>query len=197
MPEEKLSSTLSGLLAELSEDAVSPGAGPSAALVVALAAGMVEEAARGSRGGWDEAGGAVAQAAALRRRGASLARRDAEAHATARAALDAVSPVEREEGEGDVRLGPALERAAELPLRIAEAGADTAALAALAAERGATGVRAEAAGAALLATAAADTAAHLIEINLATSADDERVARAREVVGLARRESERALAASG
>jgi predicted ArsR family transcriptional regulator len=71
------------------------------------------------------------------------------------------------------------------------------ALAALVAERADPAVRPDAVGAGLLASAAADTAAHLVEVNLAMRPGDERIARAAELVSLARNASDRALAADG
>jgi formiminotetrahydrofolate cyclodeaminase len=71
-----------------------------------------------------------------------------------------------------------LERAAAAPLEIAELGADVAALAALAGERGEGTYRADASAAAALATGAARAAAHLVQVNLGVRPGDERLARA-------------------
>jgi formiminotetrahydrofolate cyclodeaminase len=175
-----------------------PGAGAGAGMVVALAAGLIEAVAQRSTDGWDEARGATAQAAALRRRGVRLAGENAEAHIAARAALASASADkgDRDREIADIGLGAALALAAELPLRIAEAAVDVAELGALAAKRGVHDARADASSASLLAAGAAAAAAHLVEINLATQADDARIARARELVALARSASERALAKS-
>ena len=67
----------------------------------------------------------------------------------------------------DFALGAALVRAAEVPLAIAEAAADVAELAALAAADGAPHLRPDATAAAALAEAAIRAATHLVEINLA------------------------------
>ena len=98
-------------------------------------------------------------------------------------------------GGGDPQdLGLALERAAEVPLEIAEAAVDVASLAALVAERGEQALRADAVAAAVLALAAARAAATLVEVNLGTTASDERVTRARDLAGSATAAAERALA---
>jgi formiminotetrahydrofolate cyclodeaminase len=139
------------------------------------------EAARRSADGWEDGAGVIAQASALRRRALRLARDDLEAHAAARDALDAAVGGDRERAGGNGLLATALARAADLPLAIAEVAADTAELAAVVADDGERDVSADAAGAAQLAAGAAGAAAHLIEVNLSTVPDDERLTRAREL----------------
>ena len=78
----------------------------------------------------------------------------------------------------DFALGVALLQAAEVPLRIAEAAADVAELAALAAAEGAPHLRPDATAAAALAEAATRAAAHLVEINLAIVPGDRHSERA-------------------
>jgi formiminotetrahydrofolate cyclodeaminase len=153
-----------------------PGSGPVAALVATIAAELVATVARRSSETWPEAAGAAAQAEALRRRAAPLCEADARAY------LKATEQI----GAGDdFELGRAMARAAEVPLAIAAVAADVAALAKEAAERGDLSVRADAVGAALLAEAAARAAAHLVEINLGTSAEDLRVLDARALAATA------------
>jgi formiminotetrahydrofolate cyclodeaminase len=74
--------------------------------------------------------------------------------------------------------------------------ADAAALAAMVAADGSSDSRADSAGAALLAASAVSAAALLIEVNLATAKDDERLARAGELRVAADAAAERARAAS-
>ena len=110
----------------------SPSAGGSAAaLVGAIAAAVAVKVARIS----DEPG-LAAQAAALGHASPTWRPSDAEAFAAARAALAGSS------GGGDERrdfqLGRALDRASAIPLEIAEACADVAALAAVLAEQART-----------------------------------------------------------
>jgi methenyltetrahydrofolate cyclohydrolase len=167
-----------------------PGAGSTAAIVGATAAALVEMAARASQEQWQEAGGAAAQAAALRARLDPLCQADAEALEEALARLE-------EKDSGDQVLGEALGRAAEVPLRIAEAAADVAELAAQAAREVRPEVRPDAGAAAVLAEAAARTSAKLVEVNLATLEGDERLERARHLAKVSSRAAARALAAGG
>ena len=188
--------SLEPLVARLERLAAWPEAGAGAGLVAALATDLVTAAAAASASDWDEAGGAIAQASALRRRSLDLGCANADAYVAARTALAAAGRRGEGEATGDVELGALLTRAADMPLAIAEVGADAAALAALTAERTAPESRANAAGAALLAAAAARVAAHLVEINLSMSPDDARVGRARELVAQAGDAADRALAVS-
>lgn len=150
-----------------------------AALVVAMATGLLAMAARASREGWSESPGAVAQAESLRRRVTPLAEEDARAYEAALAAMS--SPQGANSEERDAAIADALLHAAQVPLEIAEAAADAAALAATVAERGDQSVRGDAAAAAVLSAAAAQAAANLVAINLASTSDDRLVRRARRL----------------
>ncbi|MBD0348391.1 MAG: cyclodeaminase/cyclohydrolase family protein [Thermoleophilia bacterium] len=174
--DDLLALPLGGLLEQLATDAPAPGGGAVAALVTAMSAGLVAMVARASRG-WDEAAGTAAQAERLRTRVAPLAAANAQAYEEALAALALPEEIEPEVRGGAI--GDALGRAADLPLRIAAAAADVALLAAHAAERGEPALRPDAAVAALLAEAAARSAAQLVEINLTTTEADDRVIRSR------------------
>lgn len=143
------------------------GGGPLAARVTASAAELLAEIARMSKDGWPEAAGIAAQAESLRDRAAPLAELAGRAYEEALAAVG-----------GDYELGRAYARAAEPPLRIVEAAADVAELAALIAAQGDQARRADAVAAGLLAAAAAGAAAELVAVNLTMAADDERVRRA-------------------
>ncbi|HZT92625.1 MAG TPA: cyclodeaminase/cyclohydrolase family protein [Gaiellaceae bacterium] len=145
-----------------------PGAGSSAALVGALGAALCAKAARLSGDP-----GAAAQADALRRRLQTLAEEDSAAF------LEALHELRAR--RGDVPLGRALARAAECPLRIGEACADVAVLAAGLAGRCKPEVQPDARGAAALAAGAARAAALLVEANLGAGPGDERVVRASRV----------------
>ncbi|MBD0338942.1 MAG: cyclodeaminase/cyclohydrolase family protein, partial [Thermoleophilia bacterium] len=72
-------------------------------------------------------------------------------------------------------LGGALERAAEVPLEVARAGADLAALAEEVRRSCEPALQADVAGAAALAAGAAQAAARLVETNLGAAEDDPRV----------------------
>jgi formiminotetrahydrofolate cyclodeaminase len=144
-----------------------PSAGVAAAQVAALAASLVATAADRSREQWEDAGGSRAQAQALERRVSELAERGATAYAAAREAL-ARPPGGDDEDQGarDWELGIAVEEAAGPPLELARAAADLAALAAVVARRGVGEVQVDAAIAAVLAAAAANAAAQLVQVNL-------------------------------
>src|SRR5215211_6948440 len=120
---EDRSAALDSVLQVLGETATWPGAGAGAGLVVALAAGLIEGAARRSSESWDGAGGAIAQATSLRLRALRLAGENAEAHIEAGGALATASRAkpQREQEIADIQLGAALAVAAELPLEIAAA----------------------------------------------------------------------------
>jgi formiminotetrahydrofolate cyclodeaminase len=161
-----------------------PGGGSAAALTVAFAAGLVVMVARSSRGVWEDAPGVAAQALALQDRASVLTHSDAEAWDEALAALRAAADPSPAEGDRngqrrDLELEQKLERAAAVPLEIAEIGADTALLAAQAGQHGDLAYRADASAAAALAAGGARAAAHLVEVNLAIRVGDERLARAR------------------
>jgi formiminotetrahydrofolate cyclodeaminase len=168
------------LLDELARETAVPGAGPAAAFVTATAAALTAMAARASFDSWADAGGAVAQAESLRARAVRLADEAAEALT---AVLAERSGTDGQRGEvRDFRLGRTLHRAAAVPLSIVEAAADVALLASHTADHCVGDVRADATAGAFLAHGAARAAAHLVEINLATVAGDERVKRAHELV---------------
>jgi methenyltetrahydrofolate cyclohydrolase len=163
--------TFDELLDRLGSDSTAPGAGAAAAWTCALAAALVEMVAGVvlARGGdRPELEHRRDRARELRSAALRLADEDQAAYT---AVMDA-APAEKR---------AALAAAADPPLAIVEAAAETARLAADS-MRDATGpVRGEAATAALLAAAAAKAAAGLVELNLAGAPEDPRLARAREL----------------
>lgn len=171
-----------------------PGGGSAAAVTVAMAAGLVAMVARASKDYWLEAGGAIGQADTFRARVAPLAQADADAY------QDAITMLRRREEVSeryrDQTLREALEKAAEIPIRIVEAGSDLACLAALLVENGNPEVRADAAVACVLAEGGARAAAKLVETNLGATEEDPRVRHVRTLVAVAADASERALAAT-
>jgi formiminotetrahydrofolate cyclodeaminase len=172
----RLVMSMAGLDDELPETDEYPSGGVSAAVVAALAASLAAAAADHSREHWDDAGGARAQAQALRRRAAELAERDAAAFAAARSALARRRPEAEVTGDDDARnwrLGVAVGEAARPPLELAATAADIAELAGIIAVRGADEVRADAVIAAKLAAAAARSAAILVRINLVLGGDQQ------------------------
>jgi formiminotetrahydrofolate cyclodeaminase len=191
--ENYLDLRLDAFLGRLSAGDEAPGGGSAAALTVAFAAGLVAMVARASRDSWEEAAGIAAQALAIRDRAAPLARMDAEAWQDAVVALQIAGNGSDDGGRRDFELERKLERAAAIPLQIAELGADAAALAALAGELGDGAFRADAAAAAALAAGGARAATHLVEVNLGMREGDERLARARASERAAAEAAERLL----
>jgi methenyltetrahydrofolate cyclohydrolase len=180
-----------GLLDEVASEAPTPGGGALAALTGALAAGLVEMAARNSPD-WELRGAAVAQAKVLRERLAELAPLNDEVYEQALASMrlpDGVDAESRRE-----LIGSSLERAAAFPLAIAEAASNVAELAAVVAEDGDPQVRPDATAAAMLALGATRAASHLVEINLGVLEHDERLLRATRLAADAAAASARTLA---
>jgi methenyltetrahydrofolate cyclohydrolase len=163
--------SLRDFLETVASEDPTPGGGSAAALAVAISAGLTAMVARASPD-WADAGATVAQAERLRKRAAPLAQRDAEAYEEALVTMtlpERVEPTVR-----DMAVGAALARAAAVPMAIAEAGADAAFLAALAADRGLAARRGDAVAAALLAEAGTRAAAGLVVVNLTVQEGDER-----------------------
>ena len=192
-PDDLLDLPVGALLEQLATEAPSPGGGAVAAVTTAMSAGLVAMVARASPA-WEEAAGTAAQAERLRKRAAPLAAANAAAYEEALAALALPDRVEAEVRSWTI--AEAVGRAAELPLTIAAVAADVALLAAHAAERGDAALRPDAAIAAVLAEAAARGAAQLVEINLTTTEDDERVVRSSAYAETAAVAAARALASA-
>src|SRR4051794_15619057 len=190
---EYLDLPLGEFLDEVASPELMPGAGFSAAVTVAMAAGLVTMTARRSLETWPEGAGAAAQAERLRKRVIPLAQQNVAAYRRAVGLLDGAGAVPAGSSR-DHELAGSLELAAHIPLQIGEAAADVAALAADVAEYGEASVRADAASAGSLALAGARAAAILVEVNLTTTPGDDRVARARELVADAEEAAARALA---
>jgi formiminotetrahydrofolate cyclodeaminase len=121
----------------------------------------------------------AAQAQVIRDRAVTLAQTDGKVWQDALSALADAQMEQDNDERRDYRLEQTLERAAAAPLEIAELGADAAALAALAGERGDGTYRADASAAAALAAGGARAAAHLVQVNLGVRPGDARLARAR------------------
>jgi methenyltetrahydrofolate cyclohydrolase len=189
--DDMLSAPLGDVLGHIASEVPSPAGGSAAAIAVAMGAGLTAMCARNSRDEWPEARGATAQAETLRARIEPLAQADAEVYENALAAFGLPERLEPE--VRDATLGVALERAAAVPLAIAEVGADVADLAADLAEKGNPRLRGDAVAGALLAEAGTRAAAHLVRVNLGAIADDVRVIRADANAEAASRAVRRAL----
>jgi formiminotetrahydrofolate cyclodeaminase len=159
-----------------------PAGGSVAAVAVAMAAGLVAMAARLAHE-WPQANEVVERAEVLRSQMATLALADEDAYAKVIEALrlPSDSPARRAE------LQAALSGAADVPLAVAEVGAEIAVLAALVAQEGNDRLRGDALVAAELAGAGARGAAELVAINLA-GRDDPRIGRAKDLAAATQRE---------
>jgi methenyltetrahydrofolate cyclohydrolase len=168
---------LAAFVESLSSPTETPASGSAAAAAAALAAALVANVAHSAADP-----GTAAQADALAARLTAMAADDADAYEAALRALD-------QPGDGsethDFLLGTMLRRAADVPLQIAEGAGDVALLASAIAEVAPAGRHADIVGAALIAEGAARAAAHLVDINLAARAGDERHIRAHEAVATA------------
>jgi len=190
--ESFLEQRLDEFMDEVASDKPAPGGGAVAAVVVALAAGLVAMAARFAVDHWPDAPDVVERADALRRRVAPLAPADAQAFEEVLTAMRLPKDLEPE--VRNTAIGNALARAAEIPLEMAREAEEVAALGALVAEKGNPNLRGDAVAAAMLAHAGARVAANLVAINIGTTQHDARVERAREHVAAAADAVDRALA---
>ncbi len=161
-----------------------PGGGASAAVAVALAAALSGMAARFSTEHLADADALAGRADGLRGEVVLLARADAVAYGRV---LDANrAPRDVGEEERRQRIREALTEAAEVPLSIAEIGAEVAGISARLAEEGNPNLRGDAVTAVALAGAGVRAAATLVEINVsAGGADDGRLSRAGELLATA------------
>jgi methenyltetrahydrofolate cyclohydrolase len=156
-------------LAALSAPTPDPGGGAVAALAVTLAASLCAMTAslstRQLTGPGPDAASLARRAGQLRDEAAPLAQADADGY---RAVLAA-----RRAGDGPATEA-ALSAASDVPVRVAEIAVAVAGIAATVAASGNPAVRGDAAAAALLASAGAQSAALLVQINLAGVAGDAR-----------------------
>ncbi|MEY2441426.1 MAG: hypothetical protein QOJ46_852, partial [bacterium] len=127
------------------------------------------------------AAGARAQALALARRALALGVANEEAYRDARAALAGDLP-RAPAATRDYVLGDLVQRAAQAPLELARAAADTAVLGAHVADHAPGPAAADAIAAAAIATGVARAATHLVAINLATCSDGPELSEARSEV---------------
>ena len=176
--------SLPALLEELASPREVPGAGSALAAALALAAAVVQMAARLSPAGWADASGVAAQAEALRERAAQLVDEDAEAYRDALDARDAADETAKPE-QRDWALGRVTSAAAEPPLALARLAADLASLCAAAGARVEPHVHADVAAAAALAVAVARGARELVAVNLTALPGDVRVEEADRLVAAA------------
>lgn len=164
------------LLTRVSSAERTPAAGSAATAAAALAAALVTKVARRSREVWPEAGGAIAQAAALDSR---LWVNAAALEMSYEAATEAL------ETSNQPRIAETLPQAAEDSLELARIAADLAELALEAGHRCDQAHHADMTVAAVLAEAAARAGALLVAVNLLSRTDDSRSSEARLLVARA------------
>lgn len=169
---------------------IAPAGGSAAALGVAIAAGLVAKVARTCDDA-GVAGGAVAQADALRDRALRLIEADARAFTLARTAL-----WHREELDvrtRDFEIGENLANTAKVLLAISEVADDLAKLALEIRPHAHPDHHPDLAIACLLCEAGAATGLHLVEINLGVQPGDERLSQAEALLADVRKARDRAL----
>lgn len=177
---------LNELLARVAARTPAPGGGSAVAVVCSLAAGLVEMAARFGDHGDDT----IVRAGRLGKQALALA----EAELAAYAPVIEAQRLAPDDPGRDERVRRARSSAADLPLEIAELGAELAAMAAQSARAGHHALAGDAIAAALLAEAACRAAAELVVINLSDLPGDGRVTRAGELSRAAARARDEALA---
>ena len=160
-----LDQTLTAFLDQAAARQPAPGGGSAAALTVALSAGLTAMAARFSAAQVADGQELAMAADQLRHRAAALVDEDARAY-------QAVLDTRRSSGAGSSTAREAVRHAAIVPLQICELAGRTATLAARLATDGNPNLRGDAITAALLAEAAARSAASLVRINIAAGAPD-------------------------
>lgn len=164
-------------MAGLASDRPVPAGGSAAAVVIAVAAALLEKAARLSTAHWAGAEVALEQANALRLRAEELVEADAHAYMSF---VEALRAAKRLGGDSRERTtGPARAATVDVPLATVRLGAETVELACELATRGNPNLRADAVVAATIAAAAATAAARLIAFNLPGAGEDPRLDEAR------------------
>ena len=191
-----LEQPLGGFLDSVASGEPAPSGGGAAAVAVALAAGLSGMSARLSADHLPDAAGLAERADHLRQRVALLAQEDASAYGRVLAAYRAP-----DDGDPEVRrerIQTALSGAADVPLAIAEAGAEVAEIAARLAREGNPNLMGDAVAAALLAEAGVRAAEVLVRINTAAGEIfDDRLGRASELAARAGGAARRAVEGEG
>ncbi len=163
------------VLARVAARTPAPGGGSAAAITCALAAALTEMVAGFADG--EAAGAARGRAGELRERALELAERDLSSY---RPVLEALRlPADDDRRAPAVAM--ALSNAAEVPLEVAQIGAEVATLAGRLGQRAGRHVNGDAVAAAVLAESACQAAGALVTLNL-RGAGDSRPDRAAEFV---------------
>jgi methenyltetrahydrofolate cyclohydrolase len=148
------------LLSKIASGAPAPASGSATAAVVAVAAALLQKVTKLSGKQWPEAAEMHGRAERLRLQSEELIEQDSIAY------LDYVEAVRSGQG-----VAGAQARTIQIPLEIARAAAEVAALAEQSASLGNPKLRADAVVAAMLASAATEAAAYLVAVNVGETAD--------------------------
>ena len=162
-----------------------PAGGSAAAAAVAMAAGLVEKAARLSTEHWIGAANVGKRAAVLRKLAAILVEADAGAYTDYMKAIRAARGLHTAERERI--LAPARLRIVDVPLTIVRSAAEVAELALQMAVHGNPNLHSDAVVATELAAAAAQSATTTLAANIRTGSGDARLVEARRLSARARR----------
>ncbi len=152
------------LLELVASEEPTPAGGSAAAAVAALAAALVAKVGRLSIKQLDDAPAIVAEADSLLRQSLALADEDARVYGEVRSAYALPKDVDPEGRRRRIR--EALERATDVPLEITHVASEAAVLASRLVQHGNPNLEGDAVTAVLLARAAAQGSATLVEINV-------------------------------
>lgn len=168
-----------------------PGGGAVAGVAIAMSAGLVAMAARFSESTLDGSAAVAQRAEQLQRRAMTLADEDARAYGSVLEAYALPRDDDAEARRAAIRV--ALRTAAEVPLRIAAAGNDVAAMAVRLVAQGNRNLEGDAYAAVCVASAAVRSAAALVRLNVkAGQLEIELADRAAELVSAAENASHQA-----
>lgn len=177
--------TIDGFLARIAERTPAPGGGGACAVSIAMGAALVAMAARFSTKQLPDADAMATAADELRAEALPLAQADADAYGEFLAATRDTSD------DRDQRIAAASRAACGVPLRMTEIAVEVARLAARVASDGNPRLVGDATTGALLCSAAATAAAHLVATNVKSSGlDPTLVERAEDNAGQAERAAE-------
>jgi len=155
---------LERFLERLASTDPAPGGGATAAIATAMAAALVEMAAGLSTEHVGDAAAIRAEAGDIRQKALALADEDAAAYRRVLACYRRPRDIDPDGRRREIQ--EALEAATAVPLEVARLAADVTALAARLVEGGNPNLEGDAAAAVVLAGAAAQAAARLVELNV-------------------------------
>jgi formiminotetrahydrofolate cyclodeaminase len=155
---------LARFLERLASDEAAPGGGAAAAVATSLSASLVAMAARLSAGDLDDAAAIAAAADEIRRQALTLADADVAAYRRVLAGYRLPRDADPEGRRREIR--DALQAATAVPLEVARLAAEGAVMGSRLVDTGNPNLEGDATAAVLLARAAAQAAARLVELNV-------------------------------